>query len=85
MHVMLKRMRTTIELPDDQRARLLEIAARRGEKGFSGIIQEALEYYLRTQQQSEAVEQALKSRGKLSNAEGDQIHESALALRSRWR
>ena len=85
MHVIFYRMRTTIELPDEQRARLLEIAARRGEKGFSGIIQEALEHYLRTQQQSEAVEQALKSRGKFSEAEADEIHESALALRSRWR
>ncbi|MDX2021260.1 MAG: ribbon-helix-helix protein, CopG family [Deltaproteobacteria bacterium] len=78
-------MRTTIELPDEQRARLLEIAARRGEKGFSGIIQEALELYLRSQQQSSALEQALKSRGKFSEDEADALEQSARALRSRWR
>ena len=78
-------MRTTIELPDDQRARLLEIAARRGEKGFSGIIQEALEQYLRTQQQSAAVEQAVKSRGTFSEDEGEALEQSARALRAVWR
>ena len=35
-------MRTTIELSDEHRARLLELAARRGEKGFSSIVEEAL-------------------------------------------
>jgi predicted DNA-binding protein len=46
---MLPPMRTTIEIPDDQRARLLELAARRGEKGFSALVREALELYLRDQ------------------------------------
>lgn len=39
-------MRTTIEMSDDVRARLLEIAARRGIKGFSNLVQDALETYL---------------------------------------
>lgn len=39
-------MRTTIELPDEQRAKLLELAARRGEKGFSKLVQEAVAEYL---------------------------------------
>jgi hypothetical protein len=41
MHVhasKIRVMRTTIELRDDQRARLLEIAAREGRKGFSHLI-----------------------------------------------
>ena len=41
-------MRTTIELKDESRARLLDMAARRGEKGFSTIIGEAVDLYLRT-------------------------------------
>ena len=39
-------MRTTIEIEDEQRARLLELAARRGEKGFSGVVGEAIARYL---------------------------------------
>jgi hypothetical protein len=36
-------MRTTAEIRDDHRAMLLEIAARRGEKGFASIVAEATE------------------------------------------
>lgn len=78
-------MRTTIELPDEQRARLLEIAARRGDKGFSGIIQEALDFYLRNQQNSQAIEQAMKSRGTFSEDEADALQASARELRESWR
>ena len=39
--------RTTIELTDLQRAQLLELAARRGERGFSKLVQEAVDAYLR--------------------------------------
>jgi predicted transcriptional regulator len=49
MHVhasKIRVMRTTIELRDDQRARLLEIAAREGRKGFSHLIQEAVDRFL---------------------------------------
>jgi hypothetical protein len=38
-------MRTTIEIADDKLRSLREIAARRGEKGYSKIIDEALEAY----------------------------------------
>jgi predicted transcriptional regulator len=36
-------MRTTIELKPEHRARLLELAARRGQKGLSAVIQEAID------------------------------------------
>ena len=39
-------MRTTIELKPEHRAALLELAARRGEKGFSSLIADAIEAYL---------------------------------------
>ena len=39
-------MRTTVEITDAQRAGLLELAARRGEKGFSRLVQEAVEAIL---------------------------------------
>lgn len=39
-------MRTTIEIADDKLRSLRELAARRGEKGYSKLIDEALEAYL---------------------------------------
>lgn len=42
----LASMRTTIDLRDDQRARLLEIAAQQGRKGSSHLVQEAVDHSL---------------------------------------
>jgi len=38
---------TTVEIRDRQRAKLFELAARRGEKGFSKLVQEAIDLYLK--------------------------------------
>jgi len=78
-------MRTTVEIPDEQRARLLDIAARRGKKGFSNLIQEALESYLRDQNKDEAVQRALRLRGALTTDEADELAQSCESIRSRWR
>jgi predicted transcriptional regulator len=47
------KMRTTVEITPEQRARLLELAARQGRKGFSHLVRQALELYLARQQQIE--------------------------------
>ena len=39
-------MRTTVEIPDQLRARLLALAARRGEKGYSRLVEEAIARYV---------------------------------------
>src|SRR5687767_14891424 len=53
-------MRTTIELTDLQRAKLLELAAQRREKGFSGLVQEAVDRYLAEEEsRSERISAAL--------------------------
>ena len=39
-------MRTTIEIKPEHRAKLLALAARRGSKGFSELVAEALDVYL---------------------------------------
>lgn len=39
-------MRTSIELTDEQRAALLTLAGRRGLRGYSSLVQEALAQYL---------------------------------------
>ncbi|HEV3456454.1 MAG TPA: hypothetical protein VHG32_07825 [Thermoanaerobaculia bacterium] len=39
-------MKTTIELEDEHRVKLLELAARRGGKGVSELMGKAIEIYL---------------------------------------
>jgi len=79
-------MRTTVEIPDYQRAKLLEIATRRGLKGFSAIVQEAIENYLEEHlPRDERVQEALKVLGTLGDDEADALEASIAELRSRWR
>lgn len=79
-------MRTTIELSDEQRARLLEAAARRGEKGFSTIVQEALTQYFEAEAERKgAVQRALGVIGKLPDAEADRLDREVRKLRRSWR
>lgn len=78
-------MRTTIDIPDDQRAQLLALAARRGEKGFSGLVREALEIYLRDQQRHHAVERAAGLLGYLSADEAADLEAATARIRSQWR
>ncbi len=89
MHVHVlhaSRMRTTIEISDEHRAKLLEAAARRGKKGFSSIVQEALTQYFKTdKQRREAVRKALRVIGSLPAEEADSLDRDLRVLRQSWR
>ena len=79
-------MRTTVEIPDKQRAHLLELAAERGEKGFSRLVQEALEFYLRENQaRRKRVAAARAALGSFSQEEAESLRDSVRVLRERWR
>jgi len=79
-------MRTTIEIPDEQRARLLELAADRGEKGFSRLVQEALDLYLKGEQaRRDRIESARSALGTLDDAEADELRGLVREIRARWR
>ena len=53
-------LRTTVEIDDAHRAELLKLAAQRGEKGFSSLIREALDLYVRQHRaRREAVSKAM--------------------------
>jgi hypothetical protein len=81
-----RRMRTTVEITDPQRARLLEIAARRGEKGFSKLVQEALDLYLeRDAARLEVMRGALSALGRLDDGAADRLEASSRRLRESWR
>lgn len=89
MHVhaaQLSVMRTTVELSDEIRARLLELAARRGERGFSAIVEEAVARYLEEEERREAALQAARSAlGTLGDEEAKELEESVRRLREKWR
>jgi metal-responsive CopG/Arc/MetJ family transcriptional regulator len=79
-------MRTTVELSDAVRARLLELAARRGERGFSALVEEAVEHYLEEQdRRRRRAEEAKAVIGSLSDDEADALESSVRDLRGRWR
>jgi metal-responsive CopG/Arc/MetJ family transcriptional regulator len=79
-------MRTTVEIPDALRARLLELAARRGEKGFSNLVREAVELYLAgADTREEARRRAIAVLGSVREDDARQLEESARRLRERWR
>lgn len=81
-----RRMRTTIEMKPEHRAKLLELAARRGEKGFSGLVEEALEsYFTSVAEQDNARRRSLRLRGSFSKSEGQRLQQAVAAIRERWR
>jgi hypothetical protein len=79
-------MRTTVEIDDSQRAELLKLAAQRGDKGFSRIVREALDVYLKQHRaKREIVARALKLQGSFSDDEADALTASVQQLRKSWR
>ena len=70
MHVTIEYMRTTIEMKPEHRARLLALAAERGEKGFSSVVADALDLFLESQiSRQDAIRGALALRGSLRETE----------------
>jgi hypothetical protein len=79
-------MRTTIEITDEQRSRLLEAAARRGEKGFSSIIQEALDHYFEAAaDRRKRVDRGIGVLGTLPEPSADRLEKDVRQLRRSWR
>jgi hypothetical protein len=79
-------MRTTIELKDEHRAKLLELAARRGEKGFSDLLAEAIDVYLENLSgAAEKRQVALGLQGSLAGEEVDDLRRATRSLRRSWR
>ena len=83
---MIPAMRTTIEITPEQRVRLMEMAARRGEKGFSQIVREALAAYLRAQVgKTEKRRRVLLLKGVLDGDEADGLRAATQQIRESWR
>jgi len=65
-------MRTTIEIPKEQHVALIELAARRGMRGFSPLVEEALADYLKIQDHA-SLSDALAAEGMLSDEQAVQL------------
>lgn len=79
-------MRTTIEITNAQRASLLDLAARRGEKGFSSLVREAVDRLLADEMsRKDRIEAALALEGSLDAAAADSLEGSVARARGSWR
>jgi hypothetical protein len=79
-------MRTTIELKPEHRAKLMELAACRGDKGFSSVIAEAVDAYLAGEEERRKTrEKALRLRGALRERDAGELRANVQRIRERWR
>jgi hypothetical protein len=86
VHVYNEIVRTTIEIKPEHRARVLELAASRGEKGFSAVVADALEFYLRAQRaRSRAIHKALALKGSIGEKEAARLRADTRSIRAHWR
>jgi hypothetical protein len=78
-------MRTTVEIKPEHRTRLLELAARRGVRGFSRLVAEALEAFLQAEADRDAQrKRAVRLKGALSGRDAEALRGTAV-LRGTWR
>lgn len=78
-------MRTTIEISSKHRGILLSLAAQRGLRGYSRVIEEALEYYLEHYAKSEKTKKdLLKMKGSWQAEETGKVEKRINELRQNW-
>lgn len=79
-------MRTTVDIEPEHRSALLAIAARRGEKGFSSVLKEAIEGYLAGEAEREKRHQKfLALAGSITEQEADELQREVERIRTHWR
>lgn len=79
-------MRTTVEMKAEHRSALLALAASRGQKGFSGVLEEAIEAYLRGDEERKKRNEMFHSlAGVLTEDEGNELEREVKAVRASWR
>jgi hypothetical protein len=79
-------MRTTVEMKPEHRSALLAMAARRGQKGFSLVLEEAIDHYLRGEAEREKRRQTILSlAGCISEEEAEELRRTVRQLRESWR
>lgn len=77
-------MRTTVEITSGQREALSALAKRRGLRGFSQLVQEALDAYLQSLGDSET-KLLLSLEGSLNEQQESELRSHIGAARAVWR
>ena len=78
-------MRTTIEISDKHRGFLLSLAAQKGLRGYSKIIEDAIEYYLEHHLKAVGKKgDILKMKGSWKEEEVKELRSGLEALRENW-
>jgi hypothetical protein len=70
----------------EHRAALISLAAKRGEKGFSGVLAEAIDTYLEGEDEREKRKKILLSlAGSITRKEGERMRRAVAEIRKTWR
>ena len=77
-------MRTTVEISDEQHRALMAVASRRGLRGFSALVQEAVEAYL-VDMRADEVDALLGLEGVLDDEQTDEVRSRIEVARQTWR
>ena len=78
-------MRTTIEISEELRRKLATEAAHRNMKGFSRIIEEALEKYFQIEYDQERIKKIHELKGSLSHLNYEEVKKRIEEGRKNWR
>jgi hypothetical protein len=78
-------MRTTVELSNDHRSSLHSLAARRGLRGYSKLIQEAVDLYIQEMTAKEGgAKHLLQMRGTWNKEEARKFQKKLRGIRKNW-
>ena len=78
-------MRTTVDIKPEHRSALLAIAARRGQKGFSTVLEEAIESYLAGESEQERHKKFLSFAEVLTEQEADEFGLNYWLAHDKWK
>lgn len=80
-------MRTTIELSNDRRSALHALAAQRGLRGYSKLVQEAVDLYIQQEVSARGgnLKNLLKMRGSWSKADVRKFQKNLREIRRIWK
>jgi len=79
-------MRTTIELSNEHRSALHSLAAHRGVRGYSKLIQEAVDLYIKeTATKEGGAKQLLRMRGTWNKEEARTFQKKLREIRKNWK
>lgn len=80
------RMRTTIDLSDRHRSALHSLAVERGIRGYSRLIQEAIDLYIEKKAKKRGgVQHLLKMKGTWGEEEAKELRKRLEEIRRKWR